>query len=75
VQTVTGGTLPAGLSATTIYFVISSAANTFQVSLTSAGAAVNITTSSECVWQKTIPQTYSVQGTYTLNSGAFDLNG
>lgn len=36
-------TLPAGLSADTKYFVISATANTFQVSLTQGGAAVNIT--------------------------------
>lgn len=74
-QAVSGAALPTGLSATTIYFVISVAANTFQVSLTSGGAAVNVTVSGEVVWQKVIPQAYSVQGTYTLNSGAFDLNG
>jgi hypothetical protein len=34
---------PAGLSAGVLYFVISTATNTFQVSLTSAGAAVAIT--------------------------------
>jgi len=38
-----GGTLPAGLTSRTIYFVVSSAANTFKVSATLAGAAVDIT--------------------------------
>lgn len=37
----TSGTLPTGLTAGTVYYVINSAANTFNVSLTSGGSAVN----------------------------------
>lgn len=37
------GTPPTGLDTTTKYYVVGSTANTFQVSLTSGGAAVNIT--------------------------------
>lgn len=39
----TTGTLPAGLSANTDYFIISSTANTFQLSLTTGGSAVDVT--------------------------------
>ncbi|MCK5609643.1 tail fiber protein [Candidatus Pacearchaeota archaeon] len=39
----TDGTLPAGLTADTTYYVISSTTNTFKVSLTSGGVAVDIT--------------------------------
>lgn len=39
-----GGALPAGLTAGTDYFVIAAAANTFQLSATEGGAAVNFTT-------------------------------
>lgn len=38
-----GGALPAGLAADTKYFIISSTTNTFQLSLTAGGAAVNFT--------------------------------
>lgn len=38
-----GGTLPAGIQPKTNYFVISAAANTFQVSATSGGSAVDVT--------------------------------
>jgi hypothetical protein len=38
-----GGALPAGLSNSTLYYVINSTANTFKVSLTAGGSAVNIT--------------------------------
>ena len=40
----TTGVLPAGLSATTVYYVVSQAANTFKVSAAIGGAAVDITT-------------------------------
>lgn len=38
-----GPSLPAGISADVAYFVINAASNTFQISLTSGGAAVDIT--------------------------------
>lgn len=38
-----GGALPGGLSANTPYYVINAATNTFQVSATKGGSAVNIT--------------------------------
>jgi hypothetical protein len=77
VATVAGAALPTGLSVSTIYFVLASGLTTdaFKISTASGGSAVNVTVSGEVVWQKVIPQTYSVQGTYTLNSGAFDLLG
>ena len=40
----TGGGLPAGLSSATKYFIITATTNTFQVSLTSGGSAVDFTT-------------------------------
>jgi hypothetical protein len=41
-----GGALPGGITAGTIYFVVGSTANTFQVSTTLAGSALNITSAS-----------------------------
>jgi hypothetical protein len=38
-----GGALPTGLSAATTYYIISATANTFKVSTTKGGSAVNIT--------------------------------
>ena len=38
-----GGSVPAGLSASTFYYVVNKATNTLQLSLTSGGGAVNIT--------------------------------
>lgn len=41
------GTLPAPLADNTPYYIISTATNTFQLSLTSGGAAINITTTGD----------------------------
>lgn len=43
IKVISGTTLPAGLSTTVVYYVISSATNTFSVSLTNGGSAVDIT--------------------------------
>ena len=42
VRLTSAGTLPAGLSAAIAYYVVNKTTNTFQVSLTSGGAAVDI---------------------------------
>lgn len=39
----TEGTLPTGLSQTTTYYIVNSTTNTFEVSLTSGGSAIDIT--------------------------------
>ncbi len=39
---VTGTTIPTGLTATTVYYVVSSLTNSFKVSLTEGGAALTI---------------------------------
>lgn len=68
------GTLPAGLSATVIYFVINANTNSYQVSLTQGGAAVDITADGELAFTKVIPETYGSAGTLTVTADTFDLN-
>ncbi len=74
-QTVAGESLPTGLSATIVYYVVSSSANVFSVSLTSGGSAVDITAVGELSFQKVTPAVFVAQGTLTLGSATFDLNG
>ncbi len=57
-----GGALPAGLTANTPYYVINKTANTFQVSLTAGGVAVDITDNG------TGTQTYAVKDFITFAS-------
>lgn len=71
---VEGKSLPGGLDATTIYFVVGATTDTFQLSLTSGGSVIPLTTDSELVFQKVIPETFGSQGTLTLDTASIDLN-
>jgi hypothetical protein len=61
-----GSSLPTGLSATTLYFVVGAATDTFQLSLTSGGAAVDITANGEVAFFRTVPQTFASAGNLIL---------
>lgn len=69
-------TLPTGVSEGTIYFVVSSATNTFKVSATQGGAAVDITAigGGEGFWQRVIPETYNSQGQVVAPIGGLVLD-
>lgn len=67
-------TLPAGLTEGTIYFVVGATTDTFQVSLTSGGAAVDITGIGEMFFQKVIPEVFGAQGQITVAIGALTLD-
>lgn len=71
-----GGTLATGLTEGTIYFVVSSAANTFKVSLTSGGAAVDITAlgNGTVYWQRVVPEVFAAQGQITIAASALVLD-
>lgn len=71
-------TLPTGTGMTegAILYVVSSATNTFKVSLTSGGAAIDITAvgGGECFWQKVVPETFGAQGQITVAIGQLTLD-
>lgn len=64
--------LPTGLSASTLYFVLASGLTTdaFKLSTSSGGSAVDITANGELQWAKTVPVTTSGTGTDTLTVAA-----
>jgi hypothetical protein len=66
--------LPTGLTEGTIYFVVGATTDTFQVSTTSGGAAVNLTAIGELFFQKTIPEVFGAQGQITAAIGAIVLD-
>jgi hypothetical protein len=66
--------VPAGLTEGTVYFVVGAATDTFQVSLTSGGAAVAITGQGELFFQKVIPEVFASQGQITIAAGALVLD-
>jgi len=65
-----GGTVPAGLTEGTIYYVRDVTTNTFKVSATAGGAAIDLTGSggSDCVVSKIVENAYGGAGTHTINS-------
>jgi hypothetical protein len=67
--------LPAGLTEGTIYHVVGATTDTFQVSLTSGGAAVDITGIGEMVFYNLLPETFAVDGTLNIAAGALVLDG
>lgn len=69
-------TLPTGVSEGTVYFIVSSAANTFKVSTTSGGSAADLTAvaGGEGYWQRVVPETFNAQGQITVAAGALVLD-
>jgi hypothetical protein len=66
--------LPAGMTEGTIYFVVGATTDTFQLSLTSGGAAVDITGIGEGVFFDLVPETFAVDGTLSIAIGALVLD-
>lgn len=68
VTTVGGDSLPTGLAIDTLYFVRATGltADTFTISTTSGGSAVDVTAAGECAWFKTVPQTFAISGNLVL---------
>ena len=69
-------TLPTGVTEGTVYFIVNSATNTFKVSTTSGGSAVDITAlgGGEGYYQKVVPETFNAQGQITVAAGALVLD-
>jgi hypothetical protein len=73
--TVNGESLPAGLSAGVLYYVVSGTTDTFKVSLTNGGSAVDVTGTGEFAFQKVIGETFASAGNLDVSVDTFDLNG
>src|SRR5262245_33610845 len=70
-------TPPGGVTEGAVIYVINPTADTFQVSLSSGGAAINLTSvpGGACVVSKMVEETFSAPGNFTVTSGASNLNG
>lgn len=66
--------LPTGLVEGAVYFVVSAATDTFKVSSTSGGSAIDITGQGECYFQKVIPEVFASQGQITVAASALTLD-
>lgn len=71
-----GGAVPGGLVEGTIYFVISATTDTFQVSATEGGGAIDITSAGDFNTRVSIivPETFASAGDLTISSATLDLN-
>ena len=67
-------TIPAGITEGGAYFVVGSATDTFQIALTSGGAAVDLTGQGEVYWEKVVPEVFAGQGQITAAVGALVLD-
>lgn len=67
--------IPTGIIEGAAYFVVGSATDTFQISLTSGGAAINLTGQGEIYWEKVVPEVFAGQGQITAAIGALTLDG
>jgi len=69
-------TLPTGVTEGVAYFVVSSATDTFKVSLTSGGSVVDITGigGGEFYWQRVVPEVFAAQGQITVAASALVLD-
>jgi hypothetical protein len=67
-----GAGLPTGLTEGTIYFVVGSATNTLQLSVTSGGSAINVTAVGAGFLQKIVPEVFGSQGTYQVTGATLD---
>lgn len=65
--------IPGGLTEGTVYFVVGSTTDTFQLSLTSGGSAIDITTDTVALVCTIIPETFGAQGVFTTTSVQLDL--
>ena len=68
-----GAVIPTGLSENTAYYVINTATDTFQLSLTNGGAAVDITVSGAALFMPYAPVTIATNATPEFAVGALVL--
>lgn len=73
---IAGETLPTGISATTLYFVLASGLTTdaFKVSTTSGGSALDITAAGECAFFRTVPNTFASAGNLAIAANSLILD-
>jgi len=69
-----GEALPTGITEGTDYFVINATTDTFQISLTPGGAAINLTGDGEVFFQDMVPATDALQWKLDVPTFPIDLN-
>jgi hypothetical protein len=57
-----------------LYFAVGVTTDSFQLSLTSGGAAVDITALGDLAWYRTVPETFASAGNLIIATGALDID-
>jgi hypothetical protein len=65
-----GSVLPAGLTAGVVYYAISVSGDSFELSTTSGGSAINITADGSGIIQAIAVEAFSSAGTYSVTGGS-----
>jgi hypothetical protein len=63
-----GATLPTGVTAGTVYYIVSASGATFELSATSGGSGINLSAAGAGIVQAVTPEAFGAQGTFTLSS-------
>ncbi|MEU9921875.1 hypothetical protein AB0H51_11360 [Streptomyces griseoluteus] len=66
--------LPGGLTEGTVYYVVGATTNAFQLSATSGGAAIDLTSGGHLWWQTVVPETYGSAGQLITADGGLTLD-
>lgn len=74
VWAVPGVALPTGIAEGTVYFVVGAATDTFQLSATSGGAAIDITAVGSGYAQRLVEEVFGAQGTHTVTTATMSLD-
>lgn len=69
-----GDALPGGVSTSTLYYVVTAGTDTFSISLSSGGAAVDLTAQGKFYFQSCTPETFAGAGQLAIASGALLLD-
>lgn len=74
-ETLEGLTIPTGLTAGTLYFVIATGLTTdaFRVATTSAGTVIDITAAGSALWRKVVGKTTNLNDIFRIPAGDLDL--
>ena len=68
-----GGALPSGVTAGTIYYVVSAAGATFELAATLGGGGINLSAAGSGIVQAVTLEVFGAQGTFTLNTETLAL--
>ncbi len=67
-----GNSLPTGVSEGTVYYIVTSATDSFQLSATSGGSAINVTAKGQGHVQKIVQEVFGAQGQLAVSNLSID---